>query len=90
MNGGQYNDVLANDTYLMAIVKRLFGMIYGWWSFGLICIKPILSYDSFSKLSFKILIFKGRNNPQYYIVGSYVALGETQQNQNNRNHHPSE
>jgi hypothetical protein len=23
MNGGQYNDVLANDTYLVAIVKEL-------------------------------------------------------------------
>jgi hypothetical protein len=31
MNGGQYNDVLANDTYLAAIVKRLFYMIFGWW-----------------------------------------------------------
>jgi hypothetical protein len=41
MNGGQYNDVLANDTYLVAVVKRLFYMIFGWWSFGLICIKPI-------------------------------------------------
>jgi hypothetical protein len=32
MNGDQYNDVLANDTYLVAIVKRLFYMIFGWWS----------------------------------------------------------
>jgi hypothetical protein len=39
MNGGQYNDVLANDTYLVAIVKTLYYMIFGWWSFGLICIK---------------------------------------------------
>jgi hypothetical protein len=23
MNGGQYNDVLANDTYLVAVVKEL-------------------------------------------------------------------
>jgi hypothetical protein len=44
MNGGQYNDVLANDTYLVAVVKRLFYMIFGWWSFWLICIKPIESY----------------------------------------------
>jgi hypothetical protein len=22
MNGGQYNDVLANDTYLVAVVKN--------------------------------------------------------------------
>jgi hypothetical protein len=59
-------------------------------SLGLICIKPILSYNFFSKLSFKILIFKGRNNAKYYIVASYVALGETQQSRNNRNHHHSE
>jgi hypothetical protein len=35
MNGGQYNDVLANDTYLVDVVKGLFYMIFGWWSFGL-------------------------------------------------------
>jgi hypothetical protein len=23
MNGGQYNDVLANDTYLVAVMKEL-------------------------------------------------------------------
>jgi hypothetical protein len=44
MNGGQYNDVLANNTYLVAVVKRSNYMIFGWWSSGLICIKPILSY----------------------------------------------
>jgi hypothetical protein len=44
MNGGQYNDVLANDTYLVAVVKRSNYMIFGWWSSRLICIKPILSY----------------------------------------------
>jgi hypothetical protein len=33
-------------------------------SLRLICIKPILSYISFSKLSCKILDLKGRNNPQ--------------------------
>jgi hypothetical protein len=42
--GGLYNDVLANDTYLVDVVKRLYYMISGWWSFGPICIKPILSY----------------------------------------------
>jgi hypothetical protein len=41
---GQYNDVLAIDTYLVAVVKRLYYMIFCWWSFGLICIKPIVSY----------------------------------------------
>ena len=43
-DGDHYNDVLANDTYLVAVVKRLYYMISGWWSFGLICIKPTLSY----------------------------------------------
>ena len=32
---GQYNDVLANDTYLVAVVKRLYYMIFGWWGFRL-------------------------------------------------------
>jgi hypothetical protein len=27
---GQYNNVLANDTYLMAVVKELYYMIYSW------------------------------------------------------------
>jgi hypothetical protein len=34
MNGDQYNDVLANDTYLVAVVKRTNYMIFGWWSLG--------------------------------------------------------
>jgi hypothetical protein len=34
MNGGQYYDVLVNDTYLVAVVERLYYMIFGWWSFG--------------------------------------------------------
>jgi hypothetical protein len=28
---GQYNNVLANNIYLVAFVKRLYYMIYGWW-----------------------------------------------------------
>jgi hypothetical protein len=44
MNGSQYNDVLANDIYLVVVVKRLYYMIFGWWSFGLICIKQKISY----------------------------------------------
>jgi hypothetical protein len=28
---GQYNDVLANDTYLVDIVKELYYMIFGRW-----------------------------------------------------------
>jgi hypothetical protein len=28
---GQYNNVLANDTYLVAFVKRLNYMTFGWW-----------------------------------------------------------
>jgi hypothetical protein len=57
MDGGQYNDVLANDTYLVAVVKELSTWYLAGESFGLICIKPILSYNSFSKISFKILYF---------------------------------
>jgi hypothetical protein len=87
MNGGQYNDVLANDTYLVAVVKELTTRYLAGGCPGLICIKPILSYNSFSKLSFKILVFKGQNIPKYYIVASYVAVCETQQSRNNRHHH---
>jgi hypothetical protein len=28
---GQYNNVLAIDTYLVAVVKELHYMIFGWW-----------------------------------------------------------
>jgi hypothetical protein len=28
---GQYNNVLANDTYLVAVVKELYYMTFGWW-----------------------------------------------------------
>jgi hypothetical protein len=28
---GQYNNILANDTYLVAFVKRLNYMTFGWW-----------------------------------------------------------
>jgi hypothetical protein len=28
---GQYNNVLANDTYLVAVVKELYYMLFGWW-----------------------------------------------------------
>ena len=31
---GQYNNVLANDTYMVAVVKRLNYMIFGWWGLG--------------------------------------------------------
>jgi hypothetical protein len=30
---GHYNNVLANDTYLVVVVKRLYYMIFGWWIF---------------------------------------------------------
>jgi hypothetical protein len=28
---GQYNDVLANNTYLVAVVKETNYMTFGWW-----------------------------------------------------------
>jgi hypothetical protein len=28
---GQYNNILENDTYRVAFVKRLNYMIFGWW-----------------------------------------------------------
>jgi hypothetical protein len=59
-------------------------------SHRLICIKPILSYNSLQKLPFKILVYKGQDNPHTLHIGQYVVLGTTQQNWNNRNHHPSE
>jgi hypothetical protein len=27
----QHNDILANDTYLVAVLKRLNYMTFGWW-----------------------------------------------------------
>jgi hypothetical protein len=62
--GSVHNDVLANDTYLVAVVKELTTSYLAGGSLGLICIKPLLSYNSFSKLSFKKFVYKGQNNPQ--------------------------
>jgi hypothetical protein len=77
INGGQYNDVLANDTYLVAIVKELSTWYLAGGSFGLIFIKPILSYNSFSKLSFKVLYFQRVEiTPKYYILARQVALAK--------------
>jgi hypothetical protein len=74
MNGGQYNNVLANDTYLVAGVKRLYYMIFGWWIFGLICIKPILSYIfHIKKILNHLKIFKGQDNPQ--VITTTQILG---------------
>jgi hypothetical protein len=89
---GQYNDVLANDTYLVAVVKKSYLHEYLAGGFHrLICIKPILSYNSFSKPSFKVLYFQRvKITPKYHILARHVALGETQQSWNIRNHHPSE
>ena len=56
--GGQYNDVLANDTYLVAVVKDLATCYLAGGSLGYICIKPILSYFE-SRFYFEDFIFKG-------------------------------
>jgi hypothetical protein len=58
-------------------------------SHRLICIKPILFLQVFVKLSFKILVYKGQDNPHTLHTGWYVVLGATQQSWNFRNHHPS-
>jgi hypothetical protein len=29
---GQYNYILANDTYMVAVVKELYYMVFGWWT----------------------------------------------------------
>jgi hypothetical protein len=34
MNGGQYNDVLANDTYMVDVLGIALYMIFGKWSLG--------------------------------------------------------
>jgi hypothetical protein len=60
-------------------------------SFGLICLKPILSYIFHLKTFLQDFIFlRVEITPKYYILARHVALGETQQSRNNRNHHPSE
>jgi hypothetical protein len=61
---GQYNNVLANDTYLVAVVKELCYMTFGWWISWANLQKSNFILQFFSKLSSKILVFKGQNNPQ--------------------------
>jgi hypothetical protein len=80
---GQYNNILANDTYLVAVVKELCYMIFGWWISRANLHKANFFLQFFSKLSFKILILRVEITPKYYIVASYVALGATQQSWNN-------
>jgi hypothetical protein len=88
---GQYNDVLENDTYLVAVVKKLSTWYLAGGFHRLICIKLVFSYNSFSKPSFKVLHFRRVEiTPKYHILARHVALGKTQQSWNIRNHHPSE
>jgi hypothetical protein len=60
---GQYNNVLANNTYLVAFVKRLYYMTFGWWISKANLHKANFILQSFTKLSFKILVDKGQDNP---------------------------
>jgi hypothetical protein len=48
MNGGQYNDVLANNTYFGGYCEKAIYMTFGWWSLWLICLKQnfILSFSN--------------------------------------------
>jgi hypothetical protein len=58
---GQYNIVLANDTYLVAFVKKT--ILYDIWLGGsqrLICIKPILSYKLLQKSFYQNFIYEGQ------------------------------
>jgi hypothetical protein len=62
---GQYNYVLANDTYLVAFVKRLYYMISGWWIFWANLHKAsfilyFLNQNIFNHLK----TLKGQDNPQ--------------------------
>ena len=52
MKGGQYNDVLANDTFMVAVVKRLNYMTFGWWILLAALLKEnfILSFSNFKTL----------------------------------------
>jgi hypothetical protein len=54
-NGGQYNDVLANDTYMVAVFRHDY--LHDIWlvEFRQICIKPILSYILFKTKHFENL-----------------------------------
>jgi hypothetical protein len=62
---GQYNNVLANDTYLVAIVKRLYYMIFGRWIFWANLYKAsfILCFPN-QNIFNHLKAFKGQDNPQ--------------------------
>jgi hypothetical protein len=60
---GQYNNVLANDTYLVAVVQELYYETFGWWISRANLYRANFILYSFAKLSFKILVFKGQYNP---------------------------
>jgi hypothetical protein len=72
---GQYNNVLGNDTYLVAVVEELYYMTSGWWISQANLHKANFILYFFAKLSFKILIYKGQNNPHTLHTGQYVVYG---------------
>jgi hypothetical protein len=65
---GQYNNILANDTYLVAVMKRLYYMIFGWWISWLVCIKPILSYNPLQNFLSKFYLRRVEITPIHYIL----------------------
>jgi hypothetical protein len=56
---GQYNNVLANDTYLVAFVKNLNYMIFGLWISKANLHKASFILQSLQNPFLKILFMKG-------------------------------
>jgi hypothetical protein len=87
---GQYNNILAIDTYLVAFVKSLYYMTYGRWISWVSLHKANFILKSFAKLYVKILFKKGQNSPHTLHTGRYVVLGDISTKLKHQNHHPSE
>jgi hypothetical protein len=85
---GQYNNVLANDTYFVAVVKELYYMIFGWWISWANLDKANFILQFFAKLSFKIWFIRVEITPIQYILSRHVVLGQTQQSRNLGVHGP--
>jgi hypothetical protein len=73
---GQYNNVLANDIYLVAFVKNLDYMTFDWWISQANLHKANFILQFFAKLSYKILVYKGQDNPHTLHTGRYVVSGQ--------------
>jgi hypothetical protein len=76
VKGISTNNILANDTYLVDVEKRLYYMTFGRWISGASLHKANFILYPLQNFYVKILVKKGRNSPHTLHTGRYVVLGD--------------